>query len=148
MTSKKLIASCALAALLALAGCGGGGEETAEASLTKAEFRNKANLICNDAGNEQFEEANKYFKKHPGAEEADVADQAIPPLEKALQELKDLPEPQGFEAQLETFYAEFEKALDQAREDPSILLSEEHNPFEEANRLGEKYQLGDCALSP
>jgi hypothetical protein len=151
MTSTQLILSCALASLavlLALAGCGGG-EETAEASMSIKQFRVKANLICNEAGTEQFEKVSLYLGQHPKAKEADAIKPAgIPPLEKELGELKALPSPRGHEGEIEAFFEAFEEGLEQGKTTPPSLLSEKHNPFEEANQLGKKYQLGDCALSP
>lgn len=142
------LALAVLTALLALAGCGGDGE-TAEASLTKAQFRTKADFICEGASLEQGDIASKYVAKHPGAEEADLVELAgIPPLEKELRELQELPAPSDLEPKLENFFRAFEEALQRSKEDPSSLLSEKHHPFVKANKLGEKYDLGDCAISP
>jgi hypothetical protein len=137
-----------LAAVVAFAGCGGG-EETAQASLTKAQFRKKADFICEGASLEQGDIANEYVAKHPGADKADLVEPAgIPPLEKELRELKELPAPRDLKPQLANFFRAFEEALQRSKEDPSSLLSETHHPFVKANRLGEKYDLGDCAISP
>lgn len=138
----------ALAALIPLAGCGGS-SETAQASLSPAQFRKKADFICEGAGNEQGELAGKYKEKHPSAEEADmVGVAAIPPLEKELEELKELPAPKSLEVHLVTFFAAFEKALEEGKEEPMSLLRHKGNPFEAADKLGEKYELGDCAIAP
>jgi hypothetical protein len=153
MTNTYMALIAALAAvpfvLLGIAGCGGGGDETAEASLTKDQYRSKANLICSKAATEQLKIAEKYLSAHPGAEEADmVLPAVIPPLEQALRELKELPVPNGFEVQMENFFEAFERALRDGNEEPLSLLPEQGNPFDEANALGKKYELGDCGISP
>ena len=137
----------ALAALAALAGCGSG--EEAQASLSPAQFRKKADFICEGAGNEQLELAGKYKEKHHSAEEADMVVPAmIPPLEKQLEELKELPAPKSLEAHLATFFSAFEAALQEGKEEPLSLVRRKHNPFERSDKLGEKFEFGDCAIAP
>jgi len=141
-----LLALPALAACVGIAGCGS--DEAAEASLTKKQFQKKANLICSNASNEQFKKANEYLEKHPKATEADVIEPAgIPPLEKQLEELKELSAPSGFEDEVQAYLDAFEAALEELKADPEAL-SPQDNPFAEANKLGEKYKLGDCKDSP
>ena len=143
-----ILALATLAATLAIAGCGGGGD-SAKASLTKAQFAKQADLVCSTAGNEQAEKANLYLKKHPKAEEAEMIEPAlIPPLEKGLEELKELGLPRDSEAQAEAFIEEFEKALEELKEDPEAALSPGGNPFEKANSIAKKYEYGDCGLNP
>lgn len=147
--SRILALLLALAALpLCLAASGCGDEESAEASISNAQFQKKANLICNEASNEQFEKASLYAQRHPKADEADLLEAvAIPPLEKQLEELKDLGLPRGHEAEAEAFFEEFEAGLEEMKEDPRSV-SEQNNPFEKANELGKKYKYGDCAVNP
>lgn len=146
LTRALLLA--ALAALVPLAGCGGGGE-SAQASLSPAQFRKKADFICEGAGNEQGELAAKYKEKHPSATEADMVKvAAVSPLEKQLEELKELPAPKSLEAHLQAFFAAFEAGLEAGREEPLSLLRQKHNPFERSDELGEKFELGDCAIAP
>ena len=138
-----------LLSALMITGCGSG--DSAEASLTKEQYQKKANLICNDASNEQLELASKYLAKHPGAEEADlVVPAGIPPLEKELEELKALGVPEGFELEVEAFIEAYEAGLEGLKEEPEAALSEQDqdNPFDEANDLGQKYKLGDCSDHP
>ncbi|MGN6587090.1 MAG: hypothetical protein ACTHKT_06390 [Solirubrobacterales bacterium] len=147
-----LFTASAVAALLGVTGCGssnGGSAETAQAPLTLAEFQEKADFICEGASNEQFEKAGEYSTKHPGAAEADWVEPAgIPPLEKELQELRELPPPSGLKPKIEAFLAEFEKALQQVKKEPVSMLQEKGNPFEKTDQIGEKYELGDCSLQP
>jgi hypothetical protein len=144
------VLTSALAVLLfslPIAGCGG--DDSGEASLTKAQFAKQADLICSDAANEQAKKAMLYLKKHPNAGEAEMMGPvAVPPLEKELGELQELGLPRGQEAEAEAFIEEFEKALGEFKEDPEAALSPGGNPFEKANRLAEKYEYGDCSQSP
>lgn len=141
-----LLALAALPLLLAASGCGE--EDSAEASISNAKFQKKANLICNNASVEQYEEASRYLEDHPKAKEADLLEAvAIPPLEKQLEKLKALGLPRGHEEEAEAFFEEFEAALEEMREDPRSV-SEQDNPFEQANKLGKKYKYGDCGVNP
>jgi hypothetical protein len=150
MTNNKLTLALGLIAVAGIAlitGCGS--DESSGASLTKAQFQKKANLICNAASNEQFEKAGIYFKKHPQAEEADFIEPAgIPPLEKELKELQDLSAPSELQEQLDGYFEEFEKGLEKLKAEPQLALSPQDNPFEKANSLAEKYKLGDCSDTP
>lgn len=150
MTNKKFTAALALIAVAGLAlmtGCGSG--ESTEASLTKAQFQKKANLICNAASTEQFEKAAHYSEKHPGAKEADfIEPAAIPPLEKELEQLENLSAPSNFQDQVDDYLAEYEKALEALKAEPRSALPSQDNPFEKANHLAEKYKLGDCSDTP
>jgi hypothetical protein len=128
-------------------GCGGG--EEAQAALTKAQYRQRANLICNSASQEQFQLGGEYIAAHPNAGQADAVEPALlPPLEKQLQKLQALPVPSGYEAQIESFLMALEEGLEAGKADPQSLLSKQSNPFDKANALGAKYQLGDCSGNP
>jgi len=138
-------------ALFGIGGCGssGGDDETTQVSLTLVEFQNKADFICEGASNEQFKMAGEYSTAHPGAKEADWVESAgIPPLEKELRALQELPPPKELKPKMEAFLTEFEKALQQVKKEPTSMLLEEGNPFEKTVQLGEKYELGDCSVQP
>jgi hypothetical protein len=131
---------------VAATGCGGG---EAEAALTKAQFRKKANLICNKAGTEQYGLASEYFTSHPGADEAEAVEPALlPPLESELRELQALSVPAAYEGQIKGFLRALEEGLQAGKKDPQGLLSKQNNPFDKANALSKRYQLGDCSLNP
>ena len=143
-----LIALVAMAALPPLTGCGS--EDSSEAViLPKDEYAKKADLICSEAGGEQGKIAAAYFKKHPNAEEIDLVEPAgIPPLEKEIEELRELGLPRGQEAETEAFIEELESALEDLKAEPKGALSEKDNPYEKANELGAKLELGDCSRNP
>jgi hypothetical protein len=138
----------ALAISFGFGGCGSSGEQ-ADATLTKAQFRKQADVICNKASNDQAELGSKYLIAHPNATEADLIEPAVlPPLEAQLRKLRDLPAPSGYEAQIQSFLKALEEALEGAKENPQSLLAKSGSPFDRPNQLGEKYQLGDCGRNP
>jgi hypothetical protein len=128
-----------------LTGCGGSSESSAEASLTKNQYVEKAEGICLHASQEQFHLAGEYASTHPGVEEEELIQPAlIPPLEKELRQLKSLPAPSGEEAEVEAFTAAFETALEAGKKDPPSFLERSHNPFEKANALAASYGMKGC----
>jgi hypothetical protein len=147
MLSRYSTLLIALVALSVVAGCGS--DDSQEATLTKAQFAKRANLVCSEASNEQFANAGRYLKEHPKADEAQMMEPvALPALEKELEELRKLGLPRGGEAEAEAFIEEFERALEEMKEDPEAVVSPGGNPFEKANKLAEKYEYGDCSQSP
>ena len=146
--AKLVIVGLLLVGLLAgVTGCGGG--SSTSASLTKKQYLKKAQEICEEGEKEQLELAAKYLKKNPGAEEEDmVLPAAIPPLQKQIERIKALPAPEGDEAKIEAFVKASEQALKEGEANPQELLSSTSNPFDKANKLGEKYGFTNCASSP
>jgi hypothetical protein len=145
-----LLALTAAALLPVLGGCGGGSEEaTAQTKMPPAKYAHKADLICEEAGNEQSVKAAVYLEQHESAKEADlVVPAGIPPLEKEVTELRELGLPKGREEQAEVFLDQVEKSLQALTEEPDRALSEKTNPYKKANELGEKLGLGDCSRNP
>ena len=144
-----LLAVTAAALLPVLADCGSSGEEaTAQTTMPLKKYAPKTDLICGEGSIEQTELATVYLEKHPGAEELDMVLPAmVPPIEKEIEELHELGLPRGHEQEAEVFLEEMEKALEALKEDPKGL-SQENNPFEKSNELGEKLGLGDCSRNP
>ena len=142
-----LLAALSLTAIGAV-GCGGG-EETAEASLTKAQYALKADLICGAVGDEQFKNAGLYLQQHPGASEVDmVKPAAIPPLEKEIRELGVLNPPKKQEGDAQAIIEELKKAVRQLKEEPRAALYTKNSPFNKANTLARHLGLGDCSRNP
>jgi hypothetical protein len=143
-----LLALTAAALVPVISGCGSG-DSSSPTTMPKATFGHKADLICEEAGNEQLAKATSYLQQHPNAEEADlVVPAGIPPIEKQIAELNELGLPRGHEEGAEVFLEEMEKALQALKEEPKGALSEKDNPFKNANELGEKLGLGDCSRNP
>jgi hypothetical protein len=141
------LAALSLTALCAI-GCGEG-EETAEASLTKAQYALKADFICGVVGDEQFQNAGLYLEQHPGASEVDmVKPAAIPPLEKEIRELSALNPPKGQEGDAQAIIEELKKAVRQLKQEPRAALYTKNSPFNKANTLARHLGLGDCSRNP
>jgi hypothetical protein len=137
-----------VAALTGAAGCGSSDDSTSS-SLTKKEFIKKADKICEEGEREQLELASKYLQKHPGAEEEEMVIPAgLPPLEKQNEKIKALPAPEGDEAQIDAMVKAFEKGVEDSEANPQDVLAADTNPFKEADKLAEKYGLGNCANAP
>jgi hypothetical protein len=147
--ARAVLPVVALAVLTSLAGAGCGGGEDTQAALTQAQYRERANLICNAASQEQFMLGGKYIAAHPNADQADAVEPALlPPLEQQLRKLQALPVPDGYEKQIESFLGALEEGVDAGKADPQSLLATRNNPFDKANALGKRYQLGDCSGNP
>jgi hypothetical protein len=149
MTNKCIVALFilpALVAMCAISGCGS--DEPTEASLTKAQYRHQTDVICTNASVELSEGATNYISEHPEGNQADLVKKAgLPPLEKALQKLQDLPASDGYQAETSAFIEQFETALERTREEPLLMVAQP-NSFEEANRIAAKYRFGECELIP
>jgi hypothetical protein len=115
---------CTIAVVLlgagAGAGCGGDDEEP----LSKAEYIKQGDAICKKAQAEG--------KKDRRRSEA------------LLEELRDLPAPEGDEDTLNGIYDGIEEGLEKIEDNPTILLSED-NPFEKASQEAEDYGFEECS---
>ncbi len=136
----------ALAALLALAGCGGGDETTA---LTKAEFTKQANAGCKEHSKER-DELFKTVSNELDPSEVTRADQEqlidevlLPPFEKDIENLKSLSPPAGDEVRVEAIIEAMEKAVEKIEAKPLIALRSTIQ-FAEARALAVKYGLKEC----
>lgn len=148
---KRLLSiSLILAAILLLFGMAGcGGSDSGEAALSKKEFVKKAKDICIKAEDEQYKQGFTYVQEHPNVKQEDVVvPAALPPIEKELAKLKDLPAPEQDQSQLTAFYEALEKAITDTKADPGSAMVEKGNPFNKANKLAEAYGLEGCAGNP
>lgn len=138
---------------MAIAGCGGG-DDTATASLTKAEFVKQANAICTKNQREmeeQFELFSSKLKDRAGASpnvvkafKEEVANVAIPGLEKQIEELRALPVPSGEEENVELILERQEETLEKVKEEPEFRTS--GGPYEELNKPASDYGLTECSV--
>ena len=156
---KRAIALLAAAAVLALiaAGCGGSDEGTTDTSttpaLTKAEFIKQANEICGRT-NKQFEDEFERFAEKEATSQSQQLNRSqlrkaaetlfIPIIGQQLEEIRALGAPQGDEQQVDKILSSAEKALEEARQDPTVLFVEDAGPFVEANKLATAYGLDKC----
>jgi hypothetical protein len=142
-----LVLAAALAALLAISGCGGGDETTA---LTKAEFTKQANAGCKEHEKEQ----NELFKEVTNTldpsevtradQELLISDVLLPPYEKDIENLKSLGAPAGDEQQVEAIIEAMEGTVKKVEAKPLVAIRSS-SQFTEAKKLLNEYGLDDCA---
>lgn len=132
---------------LALAGCGGGSSTT---TITKKEFVQQGNKICNRIHQAQLKAFGKLMKEHKGAKSGSPAVQeemistiALPGLEEEIEELKALGAPAGDEAKVEEITQAMEKIQKEAEANPANM-SLESGAFSQLAKLTAAYGLKVC----
>ncbi|MGN6587629.1 MAG: hypothetical protein ACTHKT_09190 [Solirubrobacterales bacterium] len=163
--------------LACLVGCGGGGEassaqlqstaaksqppvertrppkpspaEKARLVKEKARFVRQGNVICKRADAEQHKRAVRYLKKEgPLNRKWElIAPAVVPPMKRALQELKALKPPEGEESRVWQILQAMAVGVEDAKGDPIDLVYTWSDPFQEARRLAKRYGLTVCAYS-
>jgi hypothetical protein len=131
MTSKQLqvlVAFFALVIALTAFGCGGGSDTTESDSLTKAAYVKQADQICAKTEDRQrallteFQKQNKNATEGQATTEKMISFAALPPMEKQLEELSQLPLPEKEAAKAKAYLTELEKGLKIAEKEPGTLL--------------------------
>ena len=176
---RMCFAVFALFALLAIAGCGGGSsgaksESTDESvatepvtvhtgSLTKAQFINRADSIC-EKGRGQFEgELEAFLRQHGkdvslesvaslGAPEAGalVNEAFIPIHEKEIAEISSFGAPNGDRAEVTAILDAIQEGLGEARAQPLQFTQTsitQFSGFAKAIKLASSYGLSECGRS-
>lgn len=134
--------------IVALAGCGGGGDEPAP---TKAAFIKEAEVICKKTDEKQLKALEQFAKTRPfdkmsSAEQLKVAIKVgFPPIEEEADELGSLTPPEGDEAKIEAIVEGIEEALEKGRKNPVLMKTEATTPFNKADELGTRYGFDECA---
>jgi hypothetical protein len=140
---------CALIVMLLssawLAGCG----ESGEGPLSKAEFIERGDAICNRAAAEQRALAPPATveSQAPANRSSYIEPVLVKSIEKELRRLKALGLPPGDKKKIEAIFKEIEKGLEDAKLDPLDPLVKATDPFRKANRLAREYGLEACAES-
>jgi hypothetical protein len=140
-----------IAASVAMAGCGGGGE----ASLSKAEFIKRADAICEKADNVELGELGAYLRAHPGLSKqkpAEVRKKALLAIGFPSILKEALGAPNWDEKTIEEFLAGIRKAVKEAEKDPT--KAEEDLPngtgknpeysFRAVNKLANEFGFKQC----
>jgi nitrous oxide reductase accessory protein NosL len=152
--SFALLIALSAVALFA-AGCGSSDDGTTDstASLTKAEFVKQGNAICK-AGNEEVNsEFEKFAEEHNISEnkpptKAQLEEAAeeflVPSVSRQVEEVADLGAPEGEEEAFEMFIEDAEGRVEEAETDPSLMVSEDEDPFEEVKKEATALGLAAC----
>jgi hypothetical protein len=133
-----------IAALMGIAGCGGGNSETTTA-LTKNQFVTRSNKIC-EHGLEEVKNAYASFavlEKMNKSEREEMIRGLLPPFQAMIDELRELPAPVPDQQKIAKILLSFEAALESLDEEPARGLSGEY-PFTEATDPAAKYGMIEC----
>lgn len=145
---KRAVLMGLVVGLALMAACGGD-----EKPLTKAEYLERAKIICREGNEDLAKASQEAFKDVKQGEKATAEqlkryarDVVVPMVRKQVEALRDLPEPKGASDQVDEIYDAFEKALDRIDKQPSLLTD---NPnvfdlFKEADELSKKYGFAVC----
>jgi len=137
-----LVAAGTIVLALAIGGCGG-----AESRLTKAQFINRGDAICKQAGQEQVELASHHPGEVVSGNFAAVTAVFVPPMERELRRLKALSPPEADEGRVRALLGKIEAGVEGAKADYLDLFVEETDPFAQADALARRYGLVACAES-
>ena len=135
---------------LALAACGSSSDSTTTA-LTKAEFLKQGNAICRKGNEEIGKAAEKKFPRSGGKPNQKELEQfasqtIVPNIQSQVQQISELPAPEGDEEQVEAIVEEAEASAEKAAEDPSVMIKDNgEDPFAKTNELAGEYGLTACA---
>jgi hypothetical protein len=157
-------AFCLLAgaiAILLAGGCGddesasgtnGGGEVTVKTgSLSKAEFVERADRLCEETENRFRREYEAFVKASvqrggSGDPEKMVKTILIPSFEGLIDEISSIGAPRDDEDEVAAFLDALQRRLDELGEQPSEIL-EAFSPFPEPVKLANAYGMTGCAES-
>ncbi|MEZ5077328.1 MAG: hypothetical protein R2725_07800 [Solirubrobacterales bacterium] len=150
--TKLVPAAFAIAvALLALAACGGDGDETT-AALTKAEFIAQGDEICEqgdkagEARLEEFAEENGIDLENPTKEQQEeaVTEVFAASLDSQAEGLRDLGTPEGDEGEVDEILGALESAVEELEDEPNLLFEEKATGLNEAAALAGEYGFESC----
>ncbi len=153
--SHKGLTALALSALVIVAvgtGCGGG---NSGASLTKAEFIRRANVICAKAGKEVHSEFLAYAKTLEGKEpktrsgitaaQKKVAETIVIPVkQKEVEQLSKLDAPVGDSDRIATVLNAIEQGIEKAQAEPVLATTNAEEVFGASEKIARNYGLDDC----
>jgi hypothetical protein len=149
MGKRLLITLMGATALgLFVVGCGGGGDDSTVATVSKAQYIKQADAICGKTENRQLALMKGFAKREepPGksSEEKLVENVGLPPLVTQLEELEELPLPSTGTAEAEDFLVAFGAGIEKGEKDPGLLLTLEPDPFSESKKLAAEFGFKTC----
>jgi len=158
LSVRSFFCLLALAAVLALAGCGDSedssdGPVTVETgSLTKEEFIEEADTICAETTEKVQKAGERYSQERNSSSQAAIAEQLgqfvkndlVPNFEEQIDQIAALGAPAGDEAKITRMLKELQKGLDDAQANPSEIFLKPSKSFEKAAELGQAYGFARC----
>jgi hypothetical protein len=127
------------------------GGESSGAPLTKAEFIEQGDAICEQVpakytriAEELGQQAQQENKPRPSNAEVNLK-AAIPPLPEAAKELEELVPPEGDEDEVEAILAALEAAQSGLEQNPTAPLTGKNSPFAEFQKLTREYGFQLCS---
>jgi hypothetical protein len=153
---RALFAVASLTSVLALVGAGCGGDDDDDgggaSNVTKEEFIANADEIC--AGyTERGEALGDDLAADASTEEvsAVILEDALPLFREQIAELRELDLPEADADELEQLWDDLEAGADefeqQLEDDPEVALSDDFDPFAEANAFATEYGMEECGSS-
>lgn len=143
---RKAIIGLAVAAAL-LAGCG-----SDDSSVSKAEYDQELELVCNKGLQEREEELSQLTKefeekqKKPNSDSQSAAiRQLIAVYKETTEKIEDIGLPEGNEKKAEQLLAAREEAAAKVEADPLGSLGVTDTTFEKANKVAEDLEAKSCA---
>ena len=116
-------------------------------ALTKDEFIKQADQICADGDKSINEAFNALGSGQPSQQEQEqvVTDTVVPEIQGEVDGISALTPPAGDEEEVSAILDAAQSAVDQVKEDPSLLTQQgAEDPFNEANQLAKEYGLKVC----
>lgn len=114
-------------------------------SIPKQQYIREGDAICVAVPTEYQELLGKLPKKQQENKQIATPKAAIPPLEKATQELAKLGAPKGEEAKAKKILAALEAAIQGLEEEPKGELSGPNSSFAEFNELTQELGFQSCS---
>jgi len=147
-----ILALAALAASMAVSGCGGGGSDSIETTApSKAEFIRQADAQCSKGNATQSTEIKAYVgEEHPKTkltgEEQILLAVVLPNIEATMQRLGELQPPKGDEEKIRAIIAANQRSVEEAESRPSAALADSESMFAEGTSLSKAYGFKVCGL--
>lgn len=146
---KAFLAVGLVVASVAIVGCGGGDDDSEE-TLTKVEFVEQGDAICEKAEKqseteaEEFAEENGFDLEKATEEELEdaIAEVLVPALNRQAAEIDALGAPEGDEEKVDAIVVALEDGVAEVEDDPSLVF--DGSPLKEASQLAKDYGFEVC----
>jgi len=135
-------------------GCGGSDGEGEE--LSKVEYLTRADAICKRTDKKQEADLGAYaanlkpgegLGEEKGQEEKVVLKVGLPPLREQVEELREIPVPEGAEDRIQAIYEGIDAAIETTEADPGLMLDPAQNPFNGVEKQARAYGFKVCGAA-